>query len=40
MIIKQNIKTKLKIGQKDFYCNKICMAKHFGRGRKKILTYS
>ena len=30
-----NIKFKQKQGQKDFYCNRSCMAKHFGRERKK-----
>ena len=36
-IIKEarQIRSKIKIGQKDFYCNRSCMSKHFGRGRKK-----
>jgi len=29
------IRFKKKQGQKDFYCNRVCMAKHFGNGRKK-----
>lgn len=29
------IVTKLKNGQKDFYCNRSCMAKHFGKSRHK-----
>ena len=28
--------TKEKRGQKDFYCGRSCMAKHFGHGRSKI----
>ena len=31
----RNIKFKRKIGQKDFYCNNKCSAKHFGRFRPK-----
>jgi len=27
--------TKMKYGQRDFYCDRTCMAKHFGRGRVK-----
>lgn len=27
--------SKLKQGQKDFYCNRRCAASHFGRGRSK-----
>lgn len=29
------IKTKRKQGQVDFYCNRICMGRAFGRGRPK-----
>jgi len=28
-------RSKITSGQKDFYCNRSCMAYHFGRGRKK-----
>ena len=31
----RQIGPKLKAGQKDFYCNRTCMAKHFGRSRSK-----
>ena len=31
----RQIKTKKNQGQKDFYCNRTCMGKHFGRGRTK-----
>lgn len=29
---------KIKNNQKDFYCNRSCMAKHFGRGRSKNIA--
>lgn len=29
------IKSKLKAGQRDFYCDRSCMARAFGGGRKK-----
>ena len=32
---KRYIKSKMKNGQTDFYCNRHCMALHFGRGRNK-----
>lgn len=31
------ISTKMKYGQKDFYCNRSCMARHFGKNRKKLV---
>jgi uncharacterized Zn-finger protein len=31
----RNVSTKIKNGQKDFYCNRSCMAKDFGAGRPK-----
>jgi len=31
----RNVNTRIKKGQKDFYCSRSCMAKHFGRGRLK-----
>lgn len=31
----RNIKFKMKNGQTDFYCNRTCMAKHYGRHRSK-----
>ena len=31
----RQVGTKIKQGQKDFYCNRSCAAKHFGRGRSK-----
>ena len=30
------VRSSKKKGQIDFYCNRSCMAKHFGRGRAKI----
>jgi len=35
LIEARNYRCKSKAGQKDFYCNRTCMASHFGRGRKK-----
>ena len=32
---KRNVAPVMNKGQKDFYCNRTCMAKHFGRGRAK-----
>jgi hypothetical protein len=32
----RQITSKQIAGQKDFYCNRTCMAKHFGRNRKKL----
>jgi len=33
---RKDVKHKVKYkGQKDFYCNRVCMAKHYGRGRSK-----
>jgi hypothetical protein len=31
----RQINVKIKRGQTDFYCNRSCMAKHFGGHRKK-----
>lgn len=31
----RQVTTKLKKGQKDFYCDSVCAAKHFGGGRPK-----
>ena len=31
----RQVVTKIKYGQKDFYCNRSCMAKHFGGKRPK-----
>lgn len=31
----RQVRTKIKKGQKDFYCDRTCMAKHFGNGRRK-----
>lgn len=32
----RQVRSKKKNGQKDFYCGRSCMAKHFGKGRSKI----
>ena len=32
---KRQVIYKVRVGQKDFYCGRTCMAKHFGRGRSK-----
>lgn len=32
---RNQVVTKIKNGQTDFYCNRSCAAKHFGRGRSK-----
>jgi len=31
----RNGRVRLKVGQQDFYCNRSCAAKDFGRGRCK-----
>ncbi len=31
---------KNNLGQTDFYCDRVCMAKHFGRGRPKTIPDS
>ena len=31
----RNVRTKLKNGQQDFYCNRSCAGSHFGYGRSK-----
>jgi hypothetical protein len=31
----RQIRIKIKKGQKDFYCNRKCMGKHFGNRRSK-----
>lgn len=35
LIAIRNYKYKKNKGQKDFYCGRSCMAKHYGRGRPK-----